>query len=106
MANVVLATKDNWPGVVAAIPVPLTLKVCDLPTPLLVSVILPERVPIADGLNAILNEHDPPGLTMPHAELMMGNSEATLLTMLCTVTSEAPTLLIVMVFAVLVVPTV
>ena len=106
MANVVLATKDNWPGVPAAIPLPVALRLCGLFAPLLLTVIFPVRVPVADGLNAILNEHDAPGLTVPQEALVTGNSEALLDTMLCTVTAEPPTLLIVMAFAELVVPTV
>jgi hypothetical protein len=97
---------DNWPGDADALPVPLALIVCGLPTPLLMTVIVAVRAPATDGLNVTPTEQLAPALTVVQELVAMVNSAGLLLTTLDTDTAVPPMLVIVMLLTALVVDTV
>ena len=69
----------NTPGVATAVPVPLTAMVCGLPVPVLVTVIVVDRAPDAEGVNVTLKLQLAPTPMLPaQVEPLIGNSAALL----------------------------
>jgi len=74
-----------WTG--ADAPVPLAATICGLPVPLLVTVMLAVRAPVADGVKVTAKLHVPPAATVVHVLADTANSPGALLAMLDTVTA-------------------
>jgi hypothetical protein len=102
--KVTVAGIESWPGAVV-VPVPLTLIVCGLPTPLLVTLIVPVRTPAAAGVKVSVIVQLAAGLTVVHPELDTPNSVGALLAMPDIVTAVPPVLVTVTLFGALVAPT-
>jgi hypothetical protein len=97
---------ESCPRAEAAVPVPLALIACGLPTPLLVTVIVAARAPVAAGAKDMLIVQDAPAASVVQPELVTGNSVGALLTMLWIVTLAPPVLVTARLLGELVVPTV
>jgi hypothetical protein len=97
----------NAPGVAAAVPVPLTEMVCGLPVPVLVTVIVVDRAPVAEGVNVTLKLQLAPTPMLPaQVEPLIGNSAALLPASDEIVTALPPVLVSVNACGALPVPTV
>ena len=80
------------PGELGATPLPLTASVCGLPAPLLVTVIVALRVPVAAGVKVIVSAQLAPGATVVQVPAEAANSVGTLLATPEIVTGLPPTL--------------
>jgi hypothetical protein len=95
LAKLSVVAIDSWPCDAPAVPVPLVLIVCGLPTPLLVTVIVAARGPATDGLNVTPTEQLAPALTVVQELVAMVNSAGVLLTTLDMETAVPPTFVMV-----------